>query len=99
MARVQRRADLAQRPPQVAVGLAADERAALVWPVQAKNHAHGGGLAGTVQTEEARDGAGTDVESEPVNREVTPEAFREASHLDVVHGHHARDRIAVAAGG
>ena len=60
-------AHLAQRPGQVVVAAAVDGDTAAVGAVEPHDHAHGGGLARAVGTEETRDLAGPDVEGQAVD--------------------------------
>ena len=69
---LEQRADLAQRPAQLAVAAAADSHLAGVGPVQPEDQPHRGGLARPVGAEEAGDAARPHVEAERVDRDRRP---------------------------
>ena len=71
-----------QRVAQAAVGLAADQRGALVGRVEAEDHPHRGGLAGAVRADEAGDLPGRDGERHPVQRDGRPEPLAQPGDLD-----------------
>src|ERR1700758_2242698 len=77
-----KRADLAERKPQVVVCAAGDLDRAVVGRVQAQDEAHGGGLAGPVRPEEAGDDAGADVEAQLIDRCYRAVALSQGVSLD-----------------
>jgi hypothetical protein len=78
---LQQRADLPQRPAELAVTAAADPRLPGVRRVQADDHPHCGGLAGSVRAEETRHGSRVHVEAEPVDGDSGAVPFGETTGL------------------
>jgi len=97
---LQQRAHLAERPAQVAVALPADPDLSRVRPVQARDHAHRGGLARAVRAEESGHRAGADIEAQVVHRGRGSVVLDEAACLDHRNlqwlGSHSRVRAAGA---
>ncbi len=79
---VEQRADAPERVPERPVGLAADQRGALVGRVQAEDDAHRGGLAGAVRADEASHLAREDGERHPVKRLRRAEPLAQPGNFD-----------------
>jgi hypothetical protein len=79
---VQHRADVAERAPQPGVGLAADERAALVGRIQAEDDPHSGGFPGTVWSHEPGDLTWLDDERHAIQGERGAEPLAQAGDCD-----------------
>ena len=71
-ARLEQRADLAQRRRKIHIALAVDRRRARVRPVQPEQQSHRRRLSRAVRPEEPGHHAGTDLEAEIVNRRLRP---------------------------
>ena len=82
--RIEQRTDLAHRPGVPAERLAVDRHGAAGGTVQAKDEAHGRGLARTVRAEEPGDLAWLDREGQVVDGERLAVSLREASCLNHV---------------
>ena len=99
---LEQRADLVQRPSDVAVAAAVDQYGAAARPVETDDHAHRRRLPGTVGAEESGDDTGSDVEAQPVDRAHRPVALAQFPCLDhhasLVRAERARDREAVTSG-
>ena len=80
--RVEQRAKVAERVLQLPVGLAADQRGALVGCVEAEDDAHRGRLARAVRSDEAGDLTGCDGEGHAVERLCLPEPLAQPGHFD-----------------
>jgi hypothetical protein len=81
-ARVEQRADLAERVAQAGVRPSADGRRPGVGRVQAEDDPHGGGLARTVRADEPGDLPGCDGERHTVEGEGRPEPLAQPGDFD-----------------
>ena len=81
-ARVEQRADLAERVAQAGVRPSADGRRPGVGRVEAEDDPHGGGLARTVRADEPGDLPGCDGERHTVEGEGRPEPLAQPGDFD-----------------
>ena len=86
----------AQRPGQAVVGAAVDGDRPGVGSVQPHDHPHGRRLACPVRSEEAGDLTGLDVEAQPVDGHLLPEALGQLGRPDGVRRSCGRGRAAGA---
>ena len=80
--RLQQRADLAQRPPQVVVGTAVHGDLPPGWVVQAHDHPHRRRLARAVRSEEPGDDPWPDGEGQVIDGRLLPVALGQVLRFD-----------------
>ena len=83
--RIQKRAHLAQRVLQIAVGFAVYANLARRGLVQAHDHPHGGGFAGTIGPQEAGDHTGLYLKGEILNGADRPVVLSQSLYFNHEH--------------